>query len=550
MDVSKEKALVLIQSRLNSSRLPGKALLPIAGLPMVVLTAKRASNTGRNVRILTSNEQSDDAICEVLDEFNIDCFRGSLSNVLERFANALADFSDDTKVFRLTADNVLPDGAFLDEMEDEFDAASPDIMRCDPEQSNMPYGVSAELTTVGWIRKALMDTSDPHDIEHVTPYIHRNGISNCFVSSVVMGYRNLRVTIDTFDDYLSVRSLFSGQNSPTKAGINTLISNFQRMKYRPYYEPSPKPMTLGGVQFGLDYGITNTAGKVSEIESVQIIRQAITEGIEYIDTAAAYGDSEKVIAKALKNGWSNRVKVITKLRPFDDGDLVRSENSSLYLKVRNSFLQSCVNLGVERIHTLMLHRAQHLKNDIIFSELKKIKAEGLIQKIGVSVQSPEELRFVLHNEDISTIQMPYNILDNRWDSMIDEIKRIREERGLIVHARSALLQGLLCSEDDSKWVSAGVENSNEIVSWLTTKFKQYEKMSISDLCIGYVNSQEWIDSVVVGVDTEKNLFSNLQSISMPLMRSEVINELVTSRPSVNQLSLNPSNWKINGLSRE
>ena len=55
-------------------------------------------------------------------------------------------------------------------------------------------------------------------------------------------------------------------------------------------------------------------------------------------------------------------------------------------------------------------------------------------------------------------------------------------------------------------------------------------MSIVDLCIGYVNSQEWIDSVVISVDSEKNLFSNLQSISMPLMSNESLDDLTSSRP--------------------
>jgi aryl-alcohol dehydrogenase-like predicted oxidoreductase/spore coat polysaccharide biosynthesis protein SpsF (cytidylyltransferase family) len=543
MDKIKKHCLIFIQSRLSSSRLPGKALLPIAGLPLIVLVAKRAANKGRFVQVLTSNDHSDDAICEVLDEHDIAYFRGSLCNVLERFHDASIEYTDDTKVFRLTGDNVLPDGNLLDEMEAAFDANGADIMLSDSHEIGMPIGVSAELTTVGWIREAFHNTNDPFDIEHVTPYIHRKGISKSFVSSSVKRYRNLRCGIDVFDDYVAVRSLFDGQSNPVTASINSLIGNFNNMRYHPHYEPSPKPMTLGSVQFGLDYGVTNTGGKVSEAEAVQIIKHAITEGVEFIDTAPAYGDSEKIIGTALRSGWSNRVKIITKLPPFNESDLEQSEDFYTSLKVRNSFLQSCINLSVDRIHTLMLHRAQHLKNAALLGELKKIKTEGLIQNIGASVQNPDELKFVLGNEDISIIQMPYNILDNRWDSLIDKIRKIREERGLIIHARSALLQGLLCSLDYSKWATAGIENSYEIVNWLITKFKQYEKTSISDLCIGYVNSQDWIDSVVIGVDTKQNLFSNLQSISMPLMSVEVLNELATSRPIVNKESLNPSNWK-------
>ena len=63
--------------------------------------------------------------------------------------------------------------------------------------------------------------------------------------------------------------------------------------------------------------------------------------------------------------------------------------------------------------------------------------------------------------------------------------------------------------------------------------------------IGYVNSQDWIDSVVIGVDNEKNLLSNLQSISMPLMSNEVMTDLSASRPRINVSTLDPANWKVN-----
>lgn len=317
------------------------------------------------------------------------------------------------------------------------------------------------------------------------------------------------------------------------------------MNYQSYYDPAPKPMTLGGVQFGLDYGITNTNGMVSESDSIEIIRHAIKNGIQYIDTAAAYGDSERIIGKSLPADWSNRVKVVTKLPPFDEKELSENQDLSLSVMVRNSFLRSCKNLKVNHVDTLMLHRADHLNYAHILDELKKFRKERLINHIGVSVQSPQELKLVLQNKEVSVIQMPYNILDYRWEAMIDVIKRERERRSLIIHARSALLQGLLCSKDVRKWCIAGIENSAEIVGWLEAKYKQHEKMSVSDLCIGYVNSQNWIDSIVIGVDSKKNLFSSLESISMPLMSQAALNDLSSSRLFVDSKSLNPANWKTN-----
>ena len=220
-----KNVLVLIQSRMSSTRLPGKALLPVCGLPTVVLAAKRASNAGHSVLVLTSLDESDDILCDVLSTYNINFFRGSLSNVLKRFHDALIGYSDETKIFRLTADNVFPDGTLLIEMETAFDAENPDIMSCDPALSNLPYGVSAELTTVGWLRKAFINTNDPYDIEHVTPYVHRNGVSKFFKSNLAGENSLLRVTIDTPDDYQSVCDMFKDIEDPIHEPISNLIGN-------------------------------------------------------------------------------------------------------------------------------------------------------------------------------------------------------------------------------------------------------------------------------------------------------------------------------------
>ena len=214
------------------------------------------------------------------------------------------------------------------------------------------------------------------------------------------------------------------------------IINYQSMKYRPSNNyPPPKRMILGGVQFGLDYGITNSIGMVSENESIFIIRHAINEGVHYIDTAAAYGDSERVIGKSLAGGWSNKMKVITKLIPFDEKYCQKNKNLSLSLMVKNSFQQSCENLKVDHVDTFMLHRADHLRYTQVLNELTNLQKKGYINHIGVSVQSPQELQFVLQFKDVEVIQMPYNILDYRWDEMIKVIKYERKNRSLIIHAR-------------------------------------------------------------------------------------------------------------------
>ena len=229
-----DRSLVLIQSRFNSKRLPGKALFPIEGVPIVALVALRASNTGKEVLVLTSNEPSDDEVCKVLEKFNIKYFRGSLYNVLERFNEALLTQPDERIIFRLTADNVLPDGAFLDELEIQFRSNEIEIMSCSPKLSNLAYGISAEVMRVKSIREAFNNSENEFDKEHVTPYIHRNGKHLPFHSKNFIGYSNFRVTIDTYDDYISVKSLFKDVENVVNEPMFSLMHKFSKMQYRPF----------------------------------------------------------------------------------------------------------------------------------------------------------------------------------------------------------------------------------------------------------------------------------------------------------------------------
>jgi aryl-alcohol dehydrogenase-like predicted oxidoreductase len=332
-----------------------------------------------------------------------------------------------------------------------------------------------------------------------------------------------------------------------KSCINYLRDNktffkIDSMKYKSYYQQCTKSMTLGTAQFGFNYGITNRAGKVNKDDAIDIIKYAVSEGIEYIDTAAAYEQSENIVGQALKETCTNNIKIITKLPTFENK--IYKDTDDVFWKnvVRSSILKSCANLQCSKIDTLMLHRANHLDNSQIIDELLSIRKDGIINKIGVSIQNASELKAALNKDFISIIQMPFNILDYRWDNFVDLIKDIKKKRELIIHARSVLLQGLLCSNEKDKWNSVGINNTDEIFDFLDKKFREYDKISISDLCIGYVNSQDWIDSVVVGVESKQNLLSNLQSVSKPFLLEKTLKDIRDSRPIVEDTALDPSTW--------
>jgi len=289
------QTLIIVQSRFNSSRLPGKAIFPINGFPLVALAAKRAGNTGKDVVIATSDQSTDDEIALCAERYGIKYVRGSLNDTLARFATAVEGYDDDAIVFRLTADNIIPDGKMLDEMEVQYLRSGAEYMICDNVKSNVPYGVSAEVMRVRHIKDAHINATSEFEREHVTPYIRSKHTPTVYRPLNGIGLSNFRCTIDTFDDYISLKKIFKKDEDIINLPSIELIGRFNDLLFKQNYEQAKKPMVLGGVQFGLDYGITNKNGKASQSEITNIIKQAITEGIKYIDTASAYGDSEKAI---------------------------------------------------------------------------------------------------------------------------------------------------------------------------------------------------------------------------------------------------------------
>jgi spore coat polysaccharide biosynthesis protein SpsF (cytidylyltransferase family)/aryl-alcohol dehydrogenase-like predicted oxidoreductase len=537
-------ATLLLQARTSSSRLPGKVLLPVAGIPLVVLAARRAGNSGRRVVVVTSHEPSDDVLCDVLDNWDTAYFRGDLENTLKRFVDVLEGAPDDHVVVRLTGDNVFPDGIFIDEILEDFEKRNVAYLSCGGDTSGLPFGVSAEVTRAGCLRDAHQNTESALDREHVTPWIKRRSGSNYFERYRSLGMSQYRCTVDTLDDYLLVSRLFGSADNPDQLPLEVLL---ERLKSASTDVVTPTPairMVLGTAQFGLCYGIANTEGRPEQALVNNLVRTAIANGVQYLDTARAYGDSEQILGSALSGGWGSRATVITKLSPLDDCPTDASFDTAKAFTER-SIYQSCHAMNVSKLDVLMLHRAGHLTawNGAVWTAARKLKEQGLIGALGVSVQSPEEALTALDFDDVGFIQLPFNILDSRWGEVIEEISRVRLLRSLVVHVRSALLQGLLTTDQEELWQKARCSIASRVIGWLRAQAVNYTKGNVIELCLRFVFSQKWIDGVVIGVDAKEQLVDNLMTAGIECWNQDQLNSIVKDRPRVAQETLNPASWK-------
>lgn len=136
---------IIILSRFNSSRLPGKALLEIKGKPVLKYILERVSQVidKSNIIIATSSEKTDDPIADFADKEEINCYRGSLNNVSERFLKASQNSGWDYTI-RINGDNIFVDTNLLSEMIDLAKSGYYDFIS-NIDKRTFPKGMSIEI---------------------------------------------------------------------------------------------------------------------------------------------------------------------------------------------------------------------------------------------------------------------------------------------------------------------------------------------------------------------------------------------------------------------
>jgi spore coat polysaccharide biosynthesis protein SpsF (cytidylyltransferase family) len=196
-----------IQARMTSSRLPGKVLEPIGGVPSVEFMVRRARRARRldDVMVVTSTDGSDDALATALERASIRCFRGDLQDVLARFAAAAAAF-DAREVVRLTGDCPLIDPAIIDRVVDARRLAAADYAsNIDP--PTYPDGLDVEVCTRATLDLAAREARGTPEREHVTLWMRNHPALRRVNITAPVDCSALRLTVDYPDDLAAVRQL-------------------------------------------------------------------------------------------------------------------------------------------------------------------------------------------------------------------------------------------------------------------------------------------------------------------------------------------------------
>ena len=292
-------------------------------------------------------------------------------------------------------------------------------------------------------------------------------------------------------------------------------------------------LVLGTAQLNMNYGIANRIEYPCLKISEAVVETALAGGIRVFDTAPAYGGSEKIMGSVFRrHQMESRVKVCSKIAPEID---LRS--SSLLDQV---VARSIERLGVPALHCLLLHKESLVNrlDEQTVCNLRSLTDSGRVRRIGISLYSPENALKALEADIISTIQIPSNLLDRRFEAagVFNRAKAL----GKAIYVRSVFLQGLLLMKLED--IPSMMEFVKPIVAEIE-RIARDNDLKREVLLLGYARHAYPRAQIIIGAETPLQIRDNLR-----YWEAEFPNGLKTRLQErfreVEERVLNPNLWPI------
>ncbi|GAB4220780.1 MAG: hypothetical protein Kow00102_10320 [Spirochaetota bacterium] len=235
----------IIQARMQSTRLPGKSVLPLAGKPLLYHVIERAKAIQQVTQVVVAIPSDDDnnPLADIAELCNVNVFRGSLHNVLERYFFAYKQYGGNY-IVRITADNPFTDSHFASVAIDEALRTNADLCAV----KNLPLGVGVEVIASTALDKAYMHSTKPYHHEHVTPYIKENPDIfkiHYFDVDFANPFPSLRLTVDTQEDYRLASAIYDALYKGSVFTLSDVIAFLEKNPHLVTINASiqQKPMT-------------------------------------------------------------------------------------------------------------------------------------------------------------------------------------------------------------------------------------------------------------------------------------------------------------------
>lgn len=270
-----------------------------------------------------------------------------------------------------------------------------------------------------------------------------------------------------------------------------------------YFEMDGKSLArfqLGTVQLGMDYGLGDHTAKPSEAYAKELLSRAAELGVNTLDTANNYGDSERVIGTWLADvPAEGRPYLISKIGPFD-----HSSKEALRADIRRQALGCLEALGVKKLDMLMVHNFEDYKKspDTVREIFAAFKREGLIGAAGISAYSHHDYRAIAA-AGFDAVQIPLNVFD--WGRIDDGGLQAMADAGMKIFVRSVFLQGLVFLTPET------LDSRMDFCLPYLNKFLDFCReldLSPAELALSFVLSLPGVSAAVLGCQTVEQLEQN------------------------------------------
>jgi aryl-alcohol dehydrogenase-like predicted oxidoreductase len=300
-------------------------------------------------------------------------------------------------------------------------------------------------------------------------------------------------------------------------------------------------LALGTVELGLDYGIAvpGEFGRPAEAEAVRLVHTALNAGINLIDTARFYGESEAVLGRALR-GRRSQVVLATKVRTqLDDGTTPRG--AELRRLMEQSLETSLRLLQTDYVDIWQIHNVDAAlldRRDVVAEVFADARRSGKVAAAGGSAYGADLPLAALETDLFDMLQVTYSVLDQR---LADRVFSAAAERGVGIVVRSILLKGALTARGDY------LPDHLKVLRTRAREFRGLVAESGLDsspvqVAIAFGLAHPQIHSVLIGVRSEWELREALGAVAVRLP-SDLLEQLYALRLDDAEL-LNPSTWGI------
>ncbi len=295
--------------------------------------------------------------------------------------------------------------------------------------------------------------------------------------------------------------------------------------------------SLGTVQLGMKYGLGEDCEKPSEETAFALLDKAMEVGVDNLDTANNYGDSEAVIGRWLRKRKAADESIpwiVTKIGPLKHGsfDILRDD---IWKQTENC----CKNLGADTIDCLMLHNYEDYSEDRdnvrkVFEELKQ---QGLYRYNAISAYSRHDYG-VLADSGFDATQIPLNVFD--WSQIEGGGMQKLEKSGMMVFIRSVYLQGLVFKTPET--LDPRMDFCLPYVEKYQNFCQEFE-LSPAVLALSFVLSVPGVTTTVLGCDNIAQLEANAQMINETIsLTDEQMDALHQAFRNIDPKVINPGVW--------